>query len=64
MRFDYSVTIHRPPPAVYAMLAGPFRLIDGLIARRLRPAIEARLEAIARMLDAAGEQVPSAAPAT
>lgn len=157
MRFDYSVTIHRPPSAVYAMLAdiqdwgkeervalvpvmekvtpgptrvgtrwhevialaphvtmtvwsevvaleldhllderfwawwmrgrleytmtpvdgatilrqrerleprGPFRLIDGLIARRLGPAIEARLEAIARMLDAAGEQVPSAAPAT
>jgi hypothetical protein len=32
---------------------GPFRLVDGFIARQLGPAIEARLEAIGRMLEEA-----------
>ena len=32
---------------------GPFRLIDGLIARQLGPAIETRLRAIGRMLEEA-----------
>jgi hypothetical protein len=43
---------------------GPFRLVDGFIARQLGPAIEARLEAIGRMLEAAEGQTSSAAPAT
>jgi len=43
---------------------GPFRLVDGYIARQLGPAIEARLEAIGRMLEAAGGEKPDAAPAT
>ena len=33
---------------------GPFRLVDGFIARQLGPAIEARLGAIGHMLEAAG----------
>jgi hypothetical protein len=35
---------------------GPFRLVDGFIARQLGPAIEARLRAISRMLEEAASR--------